>query len=148
MEKLYTDLKRQIEDYMGDTFRMVDEDYGQVEAAQQGEDQYPIDTPCVLIGTPEVEWSCIKTGDGTRQHGKASFTVRAVFDCYDDTHSGSPDGSEGPEFRAETVRQLNEFIHGWRMEGCTSICIRTYSRGYTAGRMKVYETTYRTEMDS
>lgn len=148
MEKLYIDLKNQITERMADTVRMVDEDCGQIEAAQQGEDQYPIDTPCVLIGTPEVEWTNIKTAEGIRQIGKATFTVRLAFDCYDDTHAGSPDGDEGPEFRAETVRQLNEFIHGWRMEGCTSICIRTYSRGYTAGRMKVYETTYRTEMDS
>lgn len=147
MERLYIDLKNQITERMADTVRMVDEDCGQIEAAQQGEDQYPIDTPCVLIGTPEVEWANIKTAEGIRQIGKATFTVRLAFDCYDDTHAGSPDGDTGPEARMAAASELNACIHGWQFEGCSGTCFRTYSRAFTAGRMKIYETTYRTEVE-
>lgn len=146
MERLYIDLKNQITERMADAVRMVDEDCGQIEAAQQGEDQYPIDTPCVLIGTPEVEWQDLTGGD-TAQKGRASFTVRLVFDRYDDTHAGAAGAEEAAEGRIRLARQLNGFIHGWVFDGCASGCRRSYSRGFAIGPYKVYETTYRTTVE-
>ena len=145
MEQLYMDLKRHIEKMMAGTVRLVDEDCGQAEAAA-GEDQYPIDTPCVLIGTPEVEWQDL-TGSDTTQKGRASFTVRLVFDRYDDTHTGAAGAEEAAEGRIRLARQLNGFIHGWVFDGCASGCRRSYSRGLTIGPYKVYEATYRTTVE-
>ena len=39
---------------MGDTITLIDEDCGQLEALANGEDQYPVTFPCVLIGIPET----------------------------------------------------------------------------------------------
>lgn len=146
MEQLYIDLRDHIKARMADTVRMIDEDYGQPEACANGNDQYPIDTPCVLIGTPEVEWTNVKTKDSDSQLGKATFTVRLAFDCYDDTHAGAPDNGD-PARRAEAFGRLHRSIHGWMFSGCVTPCIRTASRAYTVGRLKIYEATYRTEMD-
>ena len=54
MEQLFTDVQQQIATKMGDTITLIDEDCGQLEALANGEDQYPVTFPCVLIGIPET----------------------------------------------------------------------------------------------
>ena len=41
MEQLFNDLQQQIANKMGNDVSLIDEDYGQLEALQNGEDQYP-----------------------------------------------------------------------------------------------------------
>ena len=86
MEQLFNDIQKQIAEKMGDTVSLIDEDCGQLEALINGEDQYPVTFPCVLISIPETIWENLK---GNLQHGKTTVTVRLAFDCYDDTHYGS-----------------------------------------------------------
>lgn len=90
MEELFNDMQRQIATQLGDAVSLIDEDYGQLEALMNGEDQYPVTFPCVLVGTPEVTWRCL---GGDTQQGTCTLTVRLAFDCYDDTHYSS--GQEG-----------------------------------------------------
>lgn len=86
MEHFFNDLQQQIAGKMGDAIALIDEDCGQLEALANGEDQYPVTFPCVLIGIPQTVWENVKNG---LQHGKTTLTVRLAFDCYDDTHYGS-----------------------------------------------------------
>ena len=86
MEQLFNDLQQQIAGKMGDVITLIDEDCGQLEALTNGEDQYPVTFPCVLISIPQTAWDNIKNG---LQHGKTILTIRFAFDCYDDTHYGS-----------------------------------------------------------
>ena len=86
MEHFFNDLHQQIAGKMGDAIALIDEDCGQLEALANGEDQYPVTFPCVLIGIPQTVWENVKNG---LQHGKTTLTVRLAFDCYDDTHYGS-----------------------------------------------------------
>lgn len=67
MEQLFNDIQQQIATKMGDTITLIDEDCGQLEALANGEDQYPVTFPCVLIGIPETIWETMKSGI---QHGK------------------------------------------------------------------------------
>lgn len=90
MEELFNDMQRQIATQLGDAVSLIDEDYGQLEALMNGEDQYPVTFPCVLVGAPEVTWRCL---GGDTQQGTCTLTVRLAFDCYDDTHYSS--GQEG-----------------------------------------------------
>ena len=50
MEELFNDMQRQIATQLGDAVSLIDEDYGQLEALMNGEDQYPVTFPCVLVG--------------------------------------------------------------------------------------------------
>jgi hypothetical protein len=126
------------------TVAMVDEDCGQLEALQYGEDQYPITFPCILIGSPEVEWKNFKS-EG--QRGKGEMSVRLAFDCYGDTHygSGKKEGRElqdDAEERAEIAHLLNTLLEGWGCD-CAGPLRRVRSRGVSLPRqIKVYETVY------
>ena len=53
MEQLFNDLQQQIAGKMGDVITLIDEDCGQLEALTNGEDQYPVTFPCVLISIPQ-----------------------------------------------------------------------------------------------
>ena len=124
MEQLFNDLQRQIADKMGAFVSLIDEDCGQLEALANGEDQYPVTFPCILIGVPETKW---ETLNAATQQGKLILTVRMAFDCYDDTHYGS------------------SYLHGWRFEGCARVMERTFSRQFSLpGGIKVYEHQYST----
>lgn len=141
MEQLLNDLQNQIAEKMGDALSLIDEDYGQLEALANGEDQYPVTFPCVLISTPEVEWNNLS---GSTQRGKLTLTVRLAFDCYDDTHHGSMQEQEAAG-RWRQAKLLNSYIHGWKVDGCTQPMIRTHSRQYSLpGGIKVYEHQYTT----
>lgn len=141
MEQLFNDLQQQIAGKMGSDISLIDEDCGQLEALINGEDQYPVTFPCVLISAPQAEWNSLS---GTAQSGKLSITVRLAFDCYQDTHYGS--GQE--QYAAQRLQQaalLNSYIHGWKFDGCIRGMVRKVSRQYSmpAG-IKVYEIMYET----
>lgn len=141
MEQLFNDLQHQIAEKMGSGISLTDEDCGQLEALVNGEDQYPVTFPCVLISAPQIEWSSLS---GTAQRGQLSIAVRLAFDCYQDTHYGS--GQEQyAEQRWRQVALLNSYIHGWKFEGCIRGMMRKTSRQYSmpAG-IKVYEMQYET----
>jgi hypothetical protein len=143
MAALLNELKEHVARMMGDDIRLVDEDYGQLEALQYGEDQYPVTFPCVLIGTPETEWKSLKEDV---QRGNAVLSVRIAFDCYDDSYYGSGQ-EDAAEERARIVKKLNTVIHGWRSED-TSAMTRRRSRGQALPRgVKVYETVYEVNMN-
>lgn len=141
MEQLFNDIQQQIADKMGDTVSLIDEDCGQLEALQNGEDQYTVTFPCVLIGIPETLWDTLK---GNLQHGKTTVTVRLAFDCYDDTHYGSTQEQHAAE-RMALAQRLNSALHGWRFDGCTTVLMRHASRQFSLpGGIKVYEVEYTT----
>ena len=144
MEQLFNDLQQQIEKKMGTGISLIDEDCGQLEALASGEDQYPVTFPCVLIGTPEILWDNLT---GNLQHGKATVTVRLAFDCYDDTHYGSTQ-EQNVARRMAIASRLNDCLHGWRFDGCTTVLVRHATRQFSLpGGIKVYETEYVTTVE-
>lgn len=141
MEQLFNDIQKQIAEKMSDTVSLIDEDYGQLEAFINGEDQYPVTFPCVLISIPETIWENLK---GNLQHGKTTVTVRLAFDCYDDTHYGSTQEQHAAE-RMRLASRLNSALHGWRFDGCATVLVRRASRQFSLpGGIKVYEMEYTT----
>ena len=139
MEQLFNDLQQQIAGKMGDVITLIDEDCGQLEALTNGEDQYPVTFPCVLISIPQTAWDNIKNG---LQHGKTILTIRFAFDCYDDTHYGSTQEQHVTE-RLTLAKRLNSYLHGWRFDGCDTVLIRRTSRQFSLpGGVKVYDTEY------
>ena len=72
MEQLFNDLQQQIANKMGNDVSLIDEDYGQLEALQNGEDQYPVTFPCVLIGIPETLWDNLKATSNTARPPSSS----------------------------------------------------------------------------
>lgn len=140
MEQLFNDLQQQIASKMPG-ISLIDEDYGQLEALANGEDQYPVTFPCVLIGVPEVKW---ETLGANLQKGNLVLTIRLVFDCYDDTHYGSSQEQRATE-RLRQAKYLNSVLHGWRFNGCATVMTRTFSRQYSLpSGIKVYEHQYAT----
>ena len=141
METLFNDLQNHLAEKFGERISLIDEDYGQLEALQNGEDQYPVTFPCILISTPQTEWQNLKPG---LQKGTVNITVRLAFDCYDDTHYGSMQENKAAE-RMATFKELNRYIHGWSFKGCKKAMNRTASnqQNYPAG-IKVYSHTYTT----
>lgn len=144
MEQLFNDIQKRIADSMGGLVSLIDEDYGQLEAlANNEEDQYPLTYPCVLIGVPQVQWEDLKVGI---QHGKLLLTVRIAFDCYDDTHYNSTQEQHAAE-RMELANRLNNCLNGWKFDGCATVLLRRTSRQFSLpGGIKVYETEYRTTL--
>lgn len=144
MDTLYLSIMEAIASGMGDTLSLIDEDYGQLEALAEGgetADQYPITFPCVLIGTPEVQWQCV--GTGTAQRGTALISVRLAFDCYDDTHHGSTQ-EEQTATRLIQAETLHALLHMKRFDGAAGPMVRTASGQATLpGGIKVYAMTYR-----
>ena len=138
MECLLEDLIKHIWDNMP-RLKVVDEDYGQLEAlGQESTDQYPLTFPAVLIDASSVQWSNI---GGLNQKGEATIRVRLIIDCYDDTHASS--GTTDKIARRECVRhKLHKLLQG-HVIGENSALMRTNSRFYTAAHgIKVYESTY------
>lgn len=138
MECLLEDLIKHIWDNMPG-LKVVDEDYGQLEAlGQEGTDQYPLTFPAVLIEAPSTEWSNI--GE-LNQKGTSTIRVRLIIDCYDDTHASS--GTTHLIADREAQRhELHKLLHGYRI-GENSALMRANSRFYSAAHgIKVYESTY------
>lgn len=142
MESLLENLVRHVGDNMPD-MKVVDEDYGQLEALDQTDrDMYPLTFPAVLIEAPSVEWSNI---GGLSQKGLATVRVSLVIDCYDDTHYTSGTVEKIAE-REKIRRRLHELLQGHRI-GEESALIRTSSRFYTFNHgIKVYESVYTLEV--
>lgn len=144
METLFNDLQNHLAEKFGERISLIDEDYGQLEALANGEDQYPVTFPCILIGLPQVDWRDLKPD---RQQGTVTLDVRLAFDCYDDTHYGSTQESHAAE-RQAMAKELNRYIHGWRFEGSSSYMQRTSSRQATyPGGIKVYSHTYTAKVE-
>ena len=138
MESLLEDLINRITENMPD-LKVVDEDYGQLEAlGQEGTDQYPLTFPAVLIDASSVQWSNI---GGLNQKGEATIRVRLIIDCYDDTH-GTSGTTHLIALRDAKRHELHKLLQGYRT--CEeSTLIRTNTRFYTAANgIKVYESTY------
>lgn len=138
MEYILEDLVNLIGNAMPD-LKVVDEDYGQLEALdQEGKDMYPLTYPAVLIDAANVEWSNI---GGLNQKGIATVKVKLIIDCYDDTHHNSGT-THLIARREEKRRELHKLLQGYRI-GEDSALIRTNTRFYTANHhIKVYESTY------
>lgn len=142
MEAILEELVKHIGNNMPD-MKVVDEDYGQLEALdQENRDMYPLTFPAVLIEAPSVEWSNI---GGLSQKGLATVRISLIIDCYDDTHYTS--GTVGKIVEREKIRRrLHELLQGHRI-GEDSALIRTSSRFYTFNHgIKVYESTYTLEI--
>lgn len=144
METIFNDLQKHLAENFGERITLIDEDYGQLEALQSSEDQYPVTFPCILIGLPQVDWRNLKPD---LQQGTLSLTVRLAFDCYDDTHYGSTQEHHATE-RMDMAKELNTYIHGWRFEGSSSPMQRTTTAQATyPGGIKVYSHTYTTKVE-
>ena len=144
MEALFNDLQKHLAENFGERISLIDEDYGQLEALQSGEDQYPVTFPCILIGMPQVDWRNLKPD---LQQGTLSLTVRLAFDCYDDTHYGSTQEHQAIQ-RMAMAKELNSCIHGWTFEGCRAVMARTTTAQATyPGGIKVYSHTYTTKVE-
>lgn len=119
--------------------RMVDEDYGQLEALDnENLDMYPLTYPAILIDLPGTDWT--DTGD-LAQRGTCEVRVRLILDCYDDTHAGSHTTDRIMQ-REEKRKALHALLQGYRPSGEGAL-IRTRSRFFTFNHgIKVYEETY------
>lgn len=144
METLFNDLQNHLATHFGERISLIDEDYGQLEALANGEDQYPVTFPCILIGLPQVDWRNIKPD---RQQGTVTLDVRLAFDCYDDTHYGSTQEDRAAG-RWAMAKELNRYIHGWSFGGSGSSMQRTSSRQMVyPGGIKVYVHTYTAKVE-
>lgn len=144
MEQLFNDLRNQIALKLGGRISLIDEDYGQLEALRNGEEQYPVTFPCVLVSMPAVEWRSLKPGT---QAGKLTLTVRLAFDCYADTPTESLPEQEASG-RMSLSGELDRCIHGWKFEGTDRDMVRRRTQCYSMPRgIKVYEHSYETEVE-
>lgn len=119
---------------------LVDEDYGQL---QTEEDTYPVTFPCVLINMEDIKWQTLAED---YQRGTASVVVRLCIDCYDDTHYTSGTAGKVAD-RIRMFKQLHDIIR--KLEPKNALPLeRQSSRWFSLpGAIKVYESTYETEMD-
>lgn len=120
--------------------RLIDEDYGQLETPPH--DQYPLFSPCVLIGAVECDWSDMGALPGKTQRGTARLVVRLAIDCYDDTHAGSgtTDRIAG---RNSLNRRVIAAVQGFRPRGAVGPMTRSRSAAQTTPyNFKVYETEF------
>lgn len=138
MEELYLF----VQDLLGriQALRLIDEDYGQVEAMLNGTaDTYPITFPASLIGNMSIDWSDI---GGGLQTGRCRFTVRLFCECLQDSHRGS-----GTEYSMRERLALNNEIYltlqGQRLNQMTDYMARVKQADYfLPGAIKVYETEF------
>lgn len=155
MEQLFNDLQQQISGSMADVLALTDEDYGQLEALVNGEAQYPLTFPCVLISIPETLWDNVKTGP---QHGKTTVCVRLAFSCGESSadsvgaattvSSSTSAAAIRADERLRLAARLNRLLQGWQFEGCASVLVRRATRQYSKpGGIKVYEVEYATTMN-
>jgi len=137
METLFNDIQKQIAEKI-QGLSLIDEDYGQLEAIETEEDQYPVTFPCVLISAPEVDWTNLGGGS---QRGNCTLTIRLAMDCYDDTHLGSGTEEKAIE-RMQFARSIHHVLQGFR-SGDSSALVRKTTRNYSRPHaIKVYETVY------
>lgn len=140
MEHFFNDLQQQIAGKMGDAIALIDEDCGQLEALANGEDQYPVTFPCVLIGhSPNRLGECEERSPARKDdsHRPAGFRLLRRHPLWQ--HAGTARGRTphaGKAFKLLSAR-------GWRFDGCDTVLIRRTSRQFSLpGGIKVYETEY------
>lgn len=135
MEQIFLQILQQIAQQLPQ-LSLVDEDYGQLETA---DDTYPVTFPCVLVGNVETDWDDLGYG---AQKGTTSITVRLVVDCYDDTHLGSGTENKIAE-RLALAGDLYRALQGFVCDPNMGPLERIKSRDYTiANNIKVYEQIY------
>lgn len=116
----------------------IDEDYGQLE--EYADESNPVTFPCVLIDTPDVDWSDLAPGT---QNGSVVMSFKLILDCYDDTHYGSGTEDKIRE-RAEMNQRLYKALQGLRTDDNMDGMERIKSKSYTiGGGLKIYESNYR-----
>ena len=139
MEQLFNDLQQQIANKMGNDVSLIDEDYGQLEALQNGEDQYPVTFPCVLIGNTNSDWHDLGYG---AQKSESALTVRLAIDCYDDTSYASGTYDKVRE-RQQLAKKLYKSLQCLQCTDNASPLVREKSRSYAMPHyIKVYEMTF------
>lgn len=140
MEQFFNALQRAIHEGIGREDVVIDEDCGQLEALVNGEDQYPLTFPAVLIAAPDVKWE----NAGKAQRGEMNVRVRLAIDCYHDTRQGSGQENEIAS-RLQFAAKLNNLINWKLFDGIDREMKRIYSRTFSLpGGIKVYETEYNT----
>ncbi len=116
----------------------IDEDYGQLE--EYAEESNPVTFPCVLIDTPDVDWSDLAPGI---QNGSVVMSFKLIIDCYDDTHYGSGTEDKIKE-RADMNQRLYKALQGLSIDADMDSMERIKSKSYTiGGGLKIYESNYR-----
>lgn len=137
MEELFLDILNKL-GAMND-ISLVDEDYGQLETA---EDTYPVTFPAILVEAPTVEWS--ELGQYS-QIGRVTLRVRLVIDCYHDTHYGSTQEEEASA-HIRLYDKMHRQLQGFRPSTATAL-VRETTRFYTiAHGIKCYESIYSCEV--
>ncbi|WP_163223356.1 hypothetical protein [Bacteroides sp. 214] len=132
MEELLNFMQQRIAGAMP-MLTVVDEDYGQLNSDQA---TYPVNFPCVLIGTPQTEWTRM---GGTNQQGKCVVTIRLAIDCT----QGSGSISEQIATRQQLVTQLHRTLQGVAIGSNGGKLSRRTSTAQTLpGSIKVYEAEY------
>ncbi len=116
----------------------IDEDFGQLD--EYAGESNPVTFPCVLIDTPDVDWSELAPGV---QNGSVVMSFKLVIDCYNDTHYGS--GTENKALERGAMNQrLYKALEGLSVDKDMDNMERIKSRSYTiGGGIKIYETNYR-----
>lgn len=134
MEQLFNDIRTRIADATGAAVTMTDEDWGQLDALRNGEAQYPVTFPCVLISMPSVEWRSVKTA--REQSGTLTLTVRLAFDCRAEASAAQ---------RMILSRRLDACLNGEMFDGCARPLVRRRTQCTSMpGGIRVYEHTYDT----
>lgn len=134
MEELFNFIQSRIAGGMPE-LSLVDEYYGQLETQ---EDTYPVTFPCVLITSPETDWSNLGP---VNQQGKCIVTVRLAVDCYNDTHYASGTAGKVAE-RQRMATKVHRLLQGEKFPDHGTFT-RRKSRSYTLPHfIKVYEADY------
>jgi hypothetical protein len=137
MKELFNNIQKQI----GQNFpnlKLIDEDYGQLEASEKDKNTYPLFFPAVLISLPEIRWENL---GGGYQRGKATIKVKLAFDCYDDTYYGSGTSDKISE-RLAFVISIHDVLQGFKSGRCSPLVRKGSSEYSLEHGIKVYETLY------
>ncbi len=140
MEQLFINILQLLKAEMPE-LATIDEDYGQLET---GEDTYPVQFACALIGNVEAGWT--ESGMGV-QKGVVKMSARLAIDCYDDTHYGSGTEDKVAE-RLTLANRLYTALQCFRPMDDMGPMYRTKTRFYAMpGGIKVYEYIFQFEVN-
>jgi hypothetical protein len=121
---------------------MIEENCGQIENLLNGQDQYPVDFPCILVSSPETEWKSLKPDV---QRGSSTLVVSVAFRTYEDTFNEKVHLTDTAE-RDNLVHRVALAVAAFRPSdnsGDCSTMTRVSSRGIAlAGGLKVYESVW------
>ena len=119
----------------------IDEDYGQLEALDGDQDNYPLTFPAALIALETIDWTDISQ---MQQTGLAAIRIRICIDCYDDTHATALNTKKAAQ-RTEFVHRIHQALQGFRpTEQGNMIRYRSAYTPFNHG-IKVYQLDYHIE---